>query len=102
VGTVGVKDFWSLTGIIEDSLLFAIPDLPPARRSISGGIVILYCHANGLTLTSQGLDRLSYDQIKQYLATPDDFTGHLLDQPPFIAPTGKQKCRVEFNGIIPR
>jgi len=101
VGAISVKDFWKLTGIIEDSLLFTVYDLPPPRRSIHGNLVTLILKANSVTLTPQGVDRLSHDQIQQYLIAPSDFDGHLLDQPPFIAPAGHQKCRIEFNGIIP-
>jgi len=53
-GTIGIKDFWKLAGTIENSLSFSIPDLPPARRSIHGGLVTLILEANSVTLTPQG------------------------------------------------
>jgi hypothetical protein len=101
VGIIGIKDFWKLTGTIEDSLSFSVPDLPPARRSIHGDVVTLILGTNNVTLTPQGMDRLSYDQIESFLTAPDDFTGQLVRPPSISAPTGPNKCRIEFNGILP-
>jgi hypothetical protein len=94
------KDFWRMTGIIEDELSFFIPSLPPVSRVHSrNGKISLGFHTNAIEMSPLGFDELSYDELEALLYR-DEEAEEPVQEVKEPAPKDSNECSIEFSGFF--
>lgn len=68
-GTIMAKDFWNMEGVLENSLNFSIPSLPPchSQRNENGTRNSATFHTGSIELEPTGVDCMTHAEITRLL-----------------------------------
>ena len=94
------KDFWKMTGVIEDELSFFISALPPISRIENrNGRISVGFHTNAIELSPTGFDELSYEELESLLRS-DEEAAEPSQKPKEQESKDKCTCSIEFSGFL--